>query len=93
MEWKPGTVVRNQGGHDVGFFIVVSFDGKFVYIDNGKSRLLEKTKKKNQKHMSPTRTVLDMTSITTDKKLREALWTFNYGRAGEQIVEERDSLG
>ena len=44
MEWKPGTVVRNQGGHDVGFFIVVSFDGKFVYIANGKSRLLEKPK-------------------------------------------------
>ena len=54
MEWKPGTVVRNQGGHDVGFFIVVSFDGKFVYIANGKSRLLEKPKKKNPKHLSPT---------------------------------------
>ena len=93
MEWKPGTVVRNQGGHDVGFFIVVSFDGKFVYIANGKSRLLEKPKKKNPKHLSPTRTVLDMTSITTDKKLREALWPFNYGTAGEQDVEERDSLG
>ena len=68
MEWKPGTVVRNAGGHDVGFFMVVSFDGKFVYIANGKSRLLEKPKKKNPKHLSPTRTVLDMTSITTDKK-------------------------
>ena len=45
MEWKPGTVVRNAGGHDVGFFMVVSFDGKFVYIANGKSRLLEKPKK------------------------------------------------
>ena len=93
MEWKPGTVVRNAGGHDVGFFAVVSFDAKFVYIANGKSRLLEKPKKKNPKHLKPTRTVLDMTSITTDRKLREALWPFNYGGAGEQIVEERDSLG
>ena len=93
MELKPGTVVKSAGGHDQGFFVVLSFDGTNAYIANVKSRLLEKPKKKNPKHLTLTRTAFDLQQLTTDKKLREALWPFNYGGLGEQIVEERDSLG
>ncbi len=93
MELKPGIVVKSAGGHDQGFFAVLSFDGKFAYIANGKSRLIDNPKKKNPKHLVATQKILDMQKLTTDKKLREALWPFNYGGLGEQIVEERDSLG
>lgn len=93
MEPKIGTVVKNQSGHDKGFFVVVKIDGSFVYMANGKSRLLNNPKKKNPKHLILTKAILDMDSITTDRKLRAALWPFNFGDAGEQIVEESDSLG
>lgn len=93
MEPKVGTVVLNKSGHDKGFFLVVKNDSSFVYIANGKSRLLSSPKKKNPKHLTLTKAILDMDSITTDRKLRAALWPYNYGKAGEQIVEERDSLG
>ena len=93
MELKIGSVVQNQSGHDKGFFAVVKIDGPFVYMANGKSRLLNSPKKKNPKHLILTKAILDMDSITTDRKLRAALWPFNYGDAGEQIVEERDPLG
>lgn len=93
MEPKIGMVVQNKSGHDKGFFVVVKIDSPCVYIANGKSRLLSSPKKKNPKHLTLTKAILDMDSITTDRKLRAALWPYNYGEAGEQIVEERDSLG
>lgn len=93
MEPKIGMVVKNKSGHDKGFFIVVKIDSSYVYIANGKSRLLNSPKRKNPKHLTLTKAILDMDSITTDRKLRAALWPFNYGAAGEQIAEERDSLG
>ena len=93
MELRPGTVVKSVCGHDKGFYIVLSADNRFAYIVNGKSRKLDSAKKKNLCHLSVTKTVFDLQMLTTDKKLREALWPFNYGGLGEQIVEERDSLG
>lgn len=88
MEWKIGMVVRNKSGHDKGFFAVVKIDGGFVYIANGRSRLLEKPKKKNPKHLSLTGAVLDMENITTDRKLRAALWPLNFGPARCGPAEE-----
>ena len=93
MEWKPGAVVRNLRGHDKGFYAVTGFDGQYVYIANGRSRLLEKPKRKNPRHLAVTGTILPEETMATDKKLRAALWPFNFGGAAEQSVEERDSLG
>jgi len=92
MEPMIGMVVQNQSGHDKGYFAVVKIDSSYVYIANGKTRLLSSPKRKNPRHLILTKAILDMDSITTDRKLRAALWPFNYG-TGEQIVEERDSLG
>jgi len=93
MELIIGRVVENRSGHDQGYFAVVKIDNGFVYIANGRSRLLEKPKKKNPKHLAPTGTVLDMESITTDKKLRAALWPMNFGPDGAAALQRRDSLG
>ena len=92
MEPMIGMVVQNQSGHDKGYFAVVKIDSSYIYIANGKTRLLSSPKRKNPRHLILTKAILDMDSITTDRKLRAALWPFNYG-TGEQIVEERDSLG
>ena len=93
MEWKPGRVDKNLRGHDKGFYAVVAFDGQYVYIANGRSRLLEKPKRKNPRHLSLTGEVLDMEIITTDKKLRAALWPWNFGPDGAAALHRRDSFG
>ncbi|MCI8602429.1 MAG: hypothetical protein HFE45_12730 [Oscillospiraceae bacterium] len=87
MGLTVGMVVRNRNGHDKGFFVVVKIGGGFVYIANGRSRLLEKPKKKNPKHLSPTGAVLEMENITTDRKLRAALWPLNFGPDGRGLAE------
>lgn len=78
-ELKVGSVVRNISGHDQGFFAVVKIDSSFVYLADGRSRLLEKPKKKNPKHLRVTNTVIDPMRMETNKKLKQALWPFNYG--------------
>lgn len=93
MELKIGAVAENKSGHDKGYFAVVKITGGFAYIANGRSRLLEKPKKKNPKHLTLTGAVLDMESITTDKKLRAALWPMNFGPDGAAAFQRRDSLG
>lgn len=81
---NPGRVVRSIVGHDKdSFYVVVTAQQGRVTIADGKARKLEKPKAKNVLHVRPTGTVLDMETITTDKKLREALAAFAR-RAGEE---------
>lgn len=75
---KPGMVVRSAAGHDKDrFYVIVAILGQKVSIADGKRRKLEKPKHKNPLHLNPTKTVLDIAALTTDKKLREALRPFN----------------
>jgi ribosomal protein L14E/L6E/L27E len=69
-----GCVVRSIAGHDRdSLYVVVEALGPRVTIANGKARKLGKPKAKNTLHVWPTKFVLDMQSVTTDKKLRETL--------------------
>lgn len=75
-----GNVVRSVAGHDADrFYIVLSVEGDFALIADGKKRLLEKPKRKRLKHLKKTNTVIDITTILNDKQLRKALHQFNYG--------------
>lgn len=78
-ELKVGSVVRSISGRDKGFFTVVKIDRRFAYLADGRSRLLEKPKRKNPKHLRVTNTVFDPMRMKTNKKLKQALWPFNYG--------------
>jgi glutamate synthase domain-containing protein 3 len=50
----------------------VGISGGFVYICDGKSRPLERPKRKNPKHISPAGAVID-TDVLTNKKLRRLI--------------------
>jgi ribosomal protein L14E/L6E/L27E len=79
-----GMVVRSAAGHDKNrFYVVVKAEAGFVWIADGKERKLEKPKRKNPRHVSPTTTVLELSGITSNRKLRAMLMPFN-GEAGEQ---------
>ena len=77
MEFAKGLVVRAKAGRDKdGFFVVLSVDGDFAVICDGKRRKLETPKRKNQKHLSVTNTVLEEQAMQTNREIRKALAPF-----------------
>ncbi|MBQ8123817.1 MAG: KOW domain-containing RNA-binding protein [Ruminococcus sp.] len=77
MKRQLGSVVKAQAGRDSGgFFAVVRLEEEYCFIADGKSRKLERPKRKNIKHLSFTNSVIDLSEIT-DKKLRTALKQFS----------------
>jgi len=79
MEMQIGSVVCALAGRDKqGFFAVVSLTP--LLIADGKSRKLERPKRKNPLHLRPTKTVLDGAAMATNKQLRLALTPFNHSK-------------
>ena len=73
---KVGSVVKACAGRDKDrWFVAVAVDGGFVEIAVGKERRLEKPKRKNIKHISPTDTLIDTDGLT-NKKLRKLIYEF-----------------
>ncbi|HIY04774.1 MAG TPA: KOW domain-containing RNA-binding protein [Candidatus Anaerotignum merdipullorum] len=55
MEYQSGQVVYSKSGHDKGdVLIVLSVEGNYVYLADGKRRRLEKPKRKKKIHVQPT---------------------------------------
>ena len=47
MEYETGQIVYSKSGHDKGgIFVILSVEGEYVYLANGKNRSLEKPKRK-----------------------------------------------
>jgi len=69
----PGSIVMACAGRDKNsFFVALEFHDGLVFLANGKSRKLEKPKRKNIRHISPTDTVISLDGLT-NKKLRRLL--------------------
>ena len=74
MEYVKGQVLVSAAGHDKGELLAVTdFDGKRVYLADGKSRRLEKPKAKNPKHLEKTQFVLSEHSMATNRRIRKQL--------------------
>ncbi len=72
-----GSVVKSLAGRDQGgYYVAVEAEDRFVFIADGEERKLEKPKRKNVKHISPTRRVIDVTDLT-NKKLKRLLSEFS----------------
>lgn len=71
-----GTLVRASAGRDKdSLFVAVGVHDGFVYICDGKSRPLERPKRKNPKHISPTHVTVETDGLT-NKKLRRLINQF-----------------
>ncbi len=69
-----GKIVCSKAGRDKGYFmVVVKCEDGFVYVCDGKERPLERPKRKNEKHLQFTNTVLTGNSYRTNKSLKKAL--------------------
>lgn len=74
---KAGGIVISGAGHDCGrAMLVVSVEGNVVYVADGKERKLTSPKKKNIKHVRPTKSSIELDGLT-DKKLRQTLRAFS----------------
>ena len=74
----PGRIVRSTDGRDKdGFFLVVAAENGYVFIADGKTRRLEKPKRKNPKHLAKTNEVLNLSEITGNKNLCSKLLYLN----------------
>ncbi len=74
MEYVKGQVLVSAAGHDKGDLLAVTgFDGKRVFLCNGKSHRLEKPKAKNPKHVRETQFVLSEHSMATNRSIRKQL--------------------
>ena len=52
MEVLVGSMVRSLAGHDKSdYFIVLSINGEYAYVADGKLRKVESPKKKKLKHL------------------------------------------
>lgn len=77
-EFVIGSVVRARAGRDNGrFFVVTSMEMPYVFICDGKRRLVDKPKKKKTRHLSVTGTLLSEDSLATNRQIRRALAPFN----------------
>ena len=76
MNITIGSVVKCLAGREKNsFYVAVGIHDGFVEIADGKERKLENPKRKNIKHISPTKTIID-TKELTNKKLRKLINEF-----------------
>lgn len=73
---KAGSVIISSAGHDSGrAMVVTAAEGSVVYVADGKERKLANPKKKNIRHVRPTKSTIELAGLT-DKKLRQTLRAF-----------------
>lgn len=88
---QVGQIVRSKAGHDKGQVLMVSriVDAKHVMVVDGRTRTLEKPKKKRVIHLQPFRRVLEDLSAQqqgpdfTNAWIRKALKPFQAGEESE----------
>ena len=74
MEFCKGDLVLcNAGREKDRLMCVTTFDGKYVYVSDGKERTLNNPKRKNPKHIIKTGKKLSEDMFSTDRALRKAL--------------------
>ena len=86
MEVVKGSLVKANAGRDKdSLFVAVGIDGGFVYICDGKTRPLERPKRKNPKHISPLHVTVETDGLT-NKQLRRLINRFST-RTDDQQTE------
>ena len=86
--FKLGQVVWSSRGHDQGsFYVVVGLREGRVWIADGKRRKLQAPKAKNSLHLRPTNTVIDLSSVSSDRRLRTLLREYHAQR--EQLPDQK----
>ena len=78
-ELKAAGLARSRAGHDKGeLYIIISVQGEYAYLSDGRLRPLNKQKRKNKKHLQ----ILGAHSEELAAKLSEGLPVHDHEIAG-----------
>ena len=78
MDIVKGCIVRSGAGHDKGrFMLVLDISPGYAFVVDGKERKIDKPKRKNVKHLFPTKTQVELDKFETDAAIRRLLWKYN----------------
>ena len=78
MDIKIGQRVFSKRGRDKGkAFVVLSVEGEYVFLADGRLRPLSKAKKKKLRHIQPTKREIGETGGLTDAGIRKWLAVMN----------------
>lgn len=76
MDFMQGQIVKAKAGRDKGnYFVVVKVEEKYVYICDGKSRPVDRPKKKKLIHLEPTKTIVGE-KMDTNRNVKKILREF-----------------
>ena len=81
QELRQGMYARSLAGHDKGhLYVILSVDGEYVYLADGKTRRADRPKKKKIRHIQPDfhvdteiREKLDLAVPIRDEDLKRAI--------------------
>lgn len=80
MSYECGCPARSLAGHDKDqYYIILTDEGEYVTISDGKTRTVENPKRKNKKHIQAGKTPLPVGNPVTDELVRREL--LNYLRS------------
>lgn len=74
---QAGAIVLSTAGHDAGnAYVVMKCGGEFVFLADGKRRLMDKPKKKRLKHVADTQARTDISKLMCNAHVRKAIKNF-----------------
>ncbi len=78
---KTGQIVEAIAGRDKDrFFVVTEIDGQYAFLCDGKTRPVDRQKKKKVIHLKETDCSVSLEEVRTNKAFRKVLHRFNYPR-------------
>ena len=84
---KKGTVVMSLSGHDKGnLYVVLKKEENFLFVCDGKNKLISEPKKKNKKHLIDVGMYIDLSVYNPlyDAHIRKELKSF--GKCIDSII-------
>lgn len=92
MELSKGLIVRSIAGHDKGDFqIIMQSEGEYAWVCDGKTRKIEKHKRKNRKHIQLTSTQVQESAMLSNKAIREALKEYRKIRVNSDVESKKEA--
>ena len=77
MDFERGQVVFSKAGRDCGYpMLVLKEEDGFVFVVDGKERPLSRPKRKNPKHLAPTKKIVDQSDMANDSRIKKVLKQF-----------------
>ena len=77
MQFVKGQLVRSLAGRDKGHtFAVLAVEGQILLLADGPRRTLANPKRKKERHVAPTATVLQGECLAGDNQLKAAIEAF-----------------